>query len=119
MQIIQMISSPLSFLSLSLSFSTLDKMLHDDEIGVLDLKNEVLLFVTESLILIGELLGIAFFIVNYKWWVCIVIFLHPITLLVIDVIYCYQTGVLTLEAALVAPCFSFLNWLREDMSLGL
>lgn len=117
-QIIQMISLPLSFLSLSLSFSTLDKMLHDDEIGVLDLKNEVLLFVTELLILIGRLLGIAFFIVNYKWWVCIVIFLHPITLLVID-IYCYQTGALTLEAALVAPCFSFLNWLREDMSLGL
>ena len=118
-QIIQMISLPLSFLSLSLSFSTLDKMLHDDEIGVLDLKNEVLLFVTELLILIGRLLGVAFFIVCYKWWVCIVIFLHAITLLVIDIIYCYQTGALTLEAALVAPCFSFLNWLRDDMSLGL
>ena len=118
-QNIQMISLPLSFLSLSLSFSTLDKMLHDDEIGVLDLKHDVLLFVTELLILIGRLFAIAFFIVSYKWWVCIVIFLHAIILMVIDILYCYQTGNLKREAALVAPCFSLLNWLRDDMSLGL
>ena len=118
-QNIQMISLPLSFLSLSLSFSTLDKMLHDDEIGVLDLKHDVLLFVTELLILIGRLFAIAFFIVSYKWWVCIVIFLHAIILMVIDILYCYQTGNLKREAALVAPCFSLLNWIRDDMSLGL
>ena len=118
-QNIQMISLPLSFVSLSLSFSTLDKMLHDDEIGVLDLKHDVLLFVTELLILIGRLFAIPFFIVSYKWWVCIVIFLHAIILMVIDILYCYQTGNLKREAALVAPCFSLLNWLRDDMSLGL
>ena len=118
-QNIQMISLPLSFVSLSLSFSTLDKILHDDEIGVLNLKHDVLLFVTELLILIGRLFAIAFFIVSYKWWVCIVIFLHAIILMVIDILYCYQTGNLKREAALVAPCFSLLNWLRDDMSLGL
>ena len=118
-QNIQMISLPLSFLSLSLSFSTLDKMLHDDEIGVLDLKHDVLLFVTELLILVGRLFAIAFFIVSYKWWVCIVIFLHAIILMVIDILYCYQTGNLKREAALLAPCFSLLSWLRDVMSLGL
>ena len=39
--------------------------------------------------------------------------------MVIDILYCYQTGNLKREAALLAPCFSLPSWLRDVMSLGL
>ena len=118
-KIIQMISLPVSILSLFSTFTTADEMLHDDEIGVLDLKHKLLLFVTQVFITTSRLFAIAFFIVSYKWWIVCVIVFHSFTLLLIDTIWFYLSAKLTTTAALVAPCFAFLNWLRDDLSLSL
>ena len=119
-KIIQMISLPVSILSLCLTFAILDEMLHDDEIGVLDLKpDKLLLFVTHIFMVTSRVFAIAFFMVSYKWWIVCVIVFHSFTLLLIDTIVVFLIGKLTATAALVAACFSFLNWLRDDLSLGL
>ena len=116
-KIIQMISLPVSILSLCLAFVILDEMLHDVEIGVLDLKpDKLLLFVTHIFMVTSRVFAIAFFMVSYKWWIVCVIVFHSLTLLLIDTIAVFLIGKLTATAALVAPCFAFLNWLRDDLS---
>ena len=143
-KIIQMISLPLSILNLSWTFATLDRMLHDDEIGVLDWQHQFLLFVTQLFIVSSRLFAIAFFMVSFKWWIICVLVFHSITVSLVDTVWLYQSGKLTTKAAIVrsdtstieaamdqndrltiteaaiaAPCFSFLNWLRDDLSLCL
>ena len=143
-KIIQMISLPLSILNLSWTFATLDRMLHDDEIGVLDWQHQFLLFVTQLFIVSSRLFAIAFFMVSFKWWIICVLVFHSITVSLVDTVWLYQSGKLTTKAAIVrsdtstieaamdqndrltiteaaiaAPCFSFLNWFRDDLSLCL
>ena len=118
-KIIQMISLPVSILNLFSTFTIADGMLHDDEIGALNLKHKLLLFITQLFIVTSRLFAIAFFMASYKWWIICVLVVHSITLLSTDTVWFYRSGKLTAEAAIVAPCFSILNWLRDDLSLSL
>jgi len=90
--IIQMISLPVSFLTLAWTFTTADGLLHDDEIGVLDVKNKLLLFVAHLFLLSSRLFAIAYFIVSYSWWIISVLMFHCTVMAVVDVILLLHQG---------------------------
>ena len=70
--IVQMVSLPVSFLSLASASTVADtvKLLHRDRRDLnLSVKDKVLLFVTHLFILSSRLFAVALFTVSYKWWV--------------------------------------------------
>ncbi len=118
-KVIQMISLPVSFLTLAWTFTTADGLLHDDEIGVLDVKNKILLFVTHLFLLSSRLFAVAFFIVSYKWWIVNILLFHSTIIVLADIILLYQREKVTTEIAIVAFFLSLLNWVRDDLTLYL
>ena len=66
--IIQMISLPVSFLSLAWASTVADELIQTDIRGlILSMKDRVLLFVTHLFILSSRLFAVALFTVSYKW----------------------------------------------------
>lgn len=118
-KIIQMISLPVSFLPLAWTFTTADGLLHDDEIGVLDVKNKLLLFVTHLFLLSSRLFAIVYFIVSYKWWIVNILLFHSTVIVLADIILLKlsQRKKVTTEIAIVALFLSLLNWVRDDLTL--
>ena len=117
--IIQMLSLPVSFLTLAWTFTTADGLLHDDEIGVLDVKNKLLLFVAHLFLLSSRLFAVAYFIVSYNWWILSVLMFHCTVMAVADVILLHQEKKVTAEVAIVIVFLSLLNWVRDDMTIYL
>lgn len=118
--IIQMISLPVSFLTLAWTFTTADGLLHDDEIGVLDVKNKLLLFVAQLFLLSSRLFAVAYFIVSYSWWIISVLMFHCTVMAVVDVILLlHQEKEVTAEVVIVIVFLSLLNWVRDDMTIYL
>ena len=76
--IIQIISLPISFLTLVWAFTATDKWSLDQRIrsGNLNVKHQIALYVTHLLILSSRLLAICYFTVSYKWWVITVAIFH-------------------------------------------
>lgn len=73
-EIIQIISLPISFLSLVWAFTVNEGLFYAEEIpfGLLSFENKVLRFVINMFILSSRLFAVTFFIVSYKWWIFIV-----------------------------------------------
>ena len=118
--IIQMISLPVSFLTPAWTFTTADGVLHDDEIGVLDVRNQVLLFVTNMFLLTSRLFSVAYFIVSYLWWIISILMFHCTVMAVIDVLLLSHQGRnVTAEIVTVLVFLSLLNWVRDDMTIYL
>ena len=118
--IIQMISLPVSFLTLAWTFTTADGVLHDDEIGVLDVRNQVLLFVTNMFLLTSRLFAVAYFIVSYHWWIISILMFRCTVMAVIDVLLLSHQGRnVTAEIVTVLVFLSLLNWVRDDMTIYL
>ena len=72
--IIQIISLPISFLTLAWAFTATDKTsLAEREIipssGALKVKHQLALYVTYLILLSSRLFAICYFTVSYKWWV--------------------------------------------------
>ena len=89
LQIIQMVSLPVSFLTLAWALTTADEMINTNEKGIIDtlpLKHKVLLFFTHLFLLSSRLFAITFFTVSYKWWVIGVLIFHSIITVIIDTI---------------------------------
>lgn len=114
-----MISLPVSFVMLVWTFTTADGMLHDDEIGVLDLKNKLLLFVAHLFLLSSRLFAIVYFLVSYKWWILIILLFQSTVIAVVDILLFQQRRTVTSEVGAVAFFFSLLNWVRDDFTLYL
>ena len=79
--IIQIISLPISFLTLAWAFTATDKMsLARREIipssGAMKVKHQLALYVTHLLLLSSRLFAICYFTVSYKWWVIGVLMVH-------------------------------------------
>ena len=79
--IIQIISLPISFLTLAWAFTATDKMSLDEcEIipssGALKVKHQLALYATHLLLLSSRLFAICYFTVSYKWWVIGVLIVH-------------------------------------------
>ena len=79
--IIQIISLPISFLTLAWAFTATDKTsLAEREIipssGALKVKHQLALYVGYLLLLSSRLFAICYFSVSYKWWVIGVLMVH-------------------------------------------
>ena len=117
LSIIQMVSLPVSFLSLAWASTVFEVFLHCDEGGLNfgSVKDRVLLFVTYLFILSSRLFGVALFTVSYKWWVTSVLILHCTVITICDRVWLCSAQIAgdKVEAAISF----FLHWLRDDLSL--
>ena len=89
--IIQIISLPISFLTLAWAFTATDKMsLAECEIipssGALKVKHQLALYATHLLLLSSRLFAICYFTVSYKWWVIGVLNVHCCVMVIATVI---------------------------------
>ena len=109
--IIQMVSLPVSFLSIAWASTVADVFIHRDE-GHLNfsVKDRVLLFVTHLFILSSRLFAVALFTVSYKWWVTSVLILHCTVITICDRVWLCNDN---LFWSILSFCF---HWLRDDSS---
>ena len=89
--IIQIISLPISFLTLAWAFTATDKMfLTESKIipsgGAMKVKHQLALYVTHLLLLSSRLFAICYFTVSYKWWVIGVLMFHCSVVVIATVI---------------------------------
>ena len=118
--IVQMVSLPVSFLSLASASTVADKLLRRDGRDLnLSVKDKVLLFVTHLFILSSRLFAVALFTVSYKWWVTSVLILHCTVIMICDIIGIWWISGRE-DCNILGLCFTFcFNWLRDDWSLRL
>ena len=114
LSIIQMVSLPVSFLSLAWASTVFEVFLHCDEGGLNfgSVKDRVLLFVTHLFILSSRLFAVALFTVSYKWWVISVLILHCTVITICDRVNSVNSKANRFESVMV----SCLYWLRDDLS---
>ena len=119
--IIQMVSLPVSFLSIAWASTVADEFIHHDMYkGHLNfsVKDRVLLFVTHLFILSSRLFAVALFTVIYKWWVTSVLILHCTVITICDrVWFCRSLSVDSNDLRLESFMFFCLHWLRDDSSV--
>ena len=117
--IVQIISLPVSFLSLAWASTVVDDLIHvDEEHLIFSVKDRVLFFVTYLLILSSRLFAVALFTVSYKWWVISVLIFHCTVLMIWDTVSaCKQriSDCRSLPASLLFSCFL---WLRDDLTMS-
>ena len=118
--IVQMVSLPVSFLSLAWASTVADKLLHCDRRDLnLSVKDKVLLFVTHLFILSSRLFAVALFTVSYKWWVTSVLILHCAVIMICDIIWFWWISGRE-DCNILGFFFIFcFTWLRDDWSLRL
>ena len=111
--ITQMVSLPMSFLSIAWASSVADELIQTD-LGDLyfSVKGRVLIFVTHLVMLSSRLFAVALFTVSYKWWVTSVLILHCTVITICDRAQSAHSNVGRCESVM-----SFcLHWLRDDLS---
>ena len=112
LSIIQMVSLPVSFLSLAWASTVADDV--GPEVTDFNVKNKLLLFSTHVFILSSRLFAIALFTVSFKWWVIILIF-HCFVMVIYDIIwFCRFSNEVRAMAPAILFCF---QWLRDDITL--
>ena len=111
--IVQMVSLPVSFLSIAWASTVADVFLHCD-VGDLDfsVKDRVLLFVTHLFMLSSRLFAVALFTVSYKWWVTGVLILHCTVITICERVNSLNSKFNRFESVMIF-C---LRWLRDDLS---
>ena len=118
--IIQMVSLPVSFLSLAWASTVGDEFVCSDEGDFhFSVKHTVLLFVTHLFILSSRLFAVALFTVSYKWWVTSVLILHCTVITICHRVWlCGEGHSFDRDINRVESAFYFcLHWLRDDLSL--
>ena len=123
-QIIQMISLPVSFFGIAWASAVMDETQ-----TVPNIKHKLLFFVTQMFLLSSRLFAIGFFIVSYKWWIISVLMIHSLVIVTTDtILFCRIGGDCRIGqhtrnkshivgSALGYAIFSFFfNWLRDDSS---
>ena len=119
--IIQIISLPISFLTLAWAFTATDKWsLVENKIipssSYLNVRHQLALYATHLLLLSSRLFAICYFTVSYKWWVIGVLLVHYCVIEMANVI---QNGDVNCDDAI--DCFVFLllmgiHSLRDDFT---
>ena len=117
-KIIQMVSLPVSFLSLAWTFTVADQIIDDTSENIeMNIKHKVILFVSHTIQLSSRLFAICFFLVSYKWWIVAILTLHSGALFTVDLAWGVQKD--GKEVMLVLPIFFFLYWLRDEFTVAL
>ena len=117
--IVQMVSLPVSFLSLAWASVVVDEWIHSDEGDInFSVTDRVLLFVTHLFILSSRLFAVALFTVSYKWWVSSVLIFHSTTMTICDttIWLCSQRSFACKDLFLTVLISCF-HWLRDDLSM--
>ena len=121
-KIVQMVSLPVSSLSMAWASIVADEFLHTDE-GDLNfsVKDRVLHYVTHLFILSSRLFAVALFTVSFKWWVTSVLIFHCTVMAICDttIWLCSQRSfsrrkIYVFVSVLFFFCF---HWLRDDLSM--
>jgi len=87
--IVQMISLPVSLLSLVWSFKSAD----EDDITNITVKYKILIFVTNFFLLSARLSAITYFVVVYKWFFIGIIIVHFIVIRIMHCCWPYRTWI--------------------------
>ena len=112
--IIQMVSLPVSFLSLAWASTVGDEFFYSPVTGLdFSVKERVLHFVTHLFILSSRLSAVALFTVSYKWWVTSVLIFHCTVITILDVWRGRQS--FDKYSAFFTAFFSCSHWLRDDL----
>ena len=116
--VIQMISLPVSFLSLAWAFTAIDVVTKEGEGNgnAQRVKYKCALFVTQVLLLSSRLFAICYITVSYKWWVLGVLFLHIFVLAIADTVWLCKRGKCDSATSFALILFYCLNLLRDDVS---
>ena len=110
--IVQIISLPVSFLSLAWASTVASEFIHGHE-GDLNfsVKDRVLHFVTHLFILSSRLFAVGLFTVSYKWWVISVSIFHCTVIVICETVWLRRRNFSLLFF------FSCLHWLRDDLTV--
>ena len=117
--IIQIISLPISFLTLAWAFTATDKKsLAEREIipssGAMKVKHQLALYVTHLLLLSSRLFAICYFTVSYKWWVIGVVMFHSCAVVIATVIQNRDKVDCDASNVLFIVMFMGIHSLRDD-----
>ena len=117
--IIQIISLPISFLTLAWAFTATDKTsLAGRKIipssGAMKVKHQLALYVTHLLLLSSRLFAICYFTVSYKWWVIGVVMFHSCAVLIATVVQNRDEVDCNTSRVLVILLFMGIHSLRDD-----
>ena len=113
--IIQMVSLPVSFLSIAWGSTVADELIHIHlrNLNITSVKHRALRYVTHLFILSSRLFAVALFTVSYKWWVTSVLILHCTVITICDIVWQRRDRDDPFHLVM-----SFcLYWLRDDLSL--
>ena len=118
--IIQIISLPISFLTLAWAFTATDKMsLAGRKIipssGAMKVKHQLALYVTHLLLLSSRLFAICYFTVSYKWWVIGVVMFHSCAVVIATVIQNRDKVDCDAFFVLFILLFMGIHFLRDDL----
>ena len=116
--IVQIISLPVSFLSLAWASTVASEFLHIDA-GNLNftVKERVLHFVTHLFFLSSRLFAVGLFTVSYKWWVISVLIFHCTVITLCDTVWLRRKRSFNFENLCVLVLLFCLHWLRDDLTV--
>ena len=120
-KIVQMVSLPVSFLSMAWASIVADEFLHSDEGDLkFSVKDRVLHYVTHLFISSSRLFAVALFTVSFKWWVASVLIFHCTVMAICDttIWLCSQRDFSCRKIyVFVSVLFFCFHWLRDDLSM--
>ncbi|KAK2572034.1 hypothetical protein P5673_003465 [Acropora cervicornis] len=115
-QIVQMISLPVSFLSLNWAFVIIDQMLwfDEEEFCELTLRRKFFIFPAHFLLLSSRLFAVCYFTVTFKWWVIVVVLCHTFVIMIATFVSCSGGNRDDYDVALGIFTLG-LHWLKADV----
>ena len=129
-KIIQIISLPISFLSLAWAFTAVEEVCNGSLFHlftpgrgkgvVINMKNKIIFFITHLFLLTSRLFAIAYFTIVYKWWIISVLMFHCGVMMTVDYLWFYGVVINGLfchsfPGLLVSFIISCLYWTRDDI----
>lgn len=115
-EVIQIVSLSVSFLSLAWAFTIADEIIHEGHIIPLKIRHKLALFVTHSFVLSSRLFAICYFAVSYKWLVMLILSFHTLVVAVSDNIRSCQNGSCWSHFGFGSIFFLCVHWLRDDLA---
>ena len=122
MEVIQIISLPVSFLSLAWAFTIADEfitlIIYKGNIDLLKIKHKFFFFITHLFLLSSRLFAVCYFTVSYKWWVIAVLLFHTVVIMTVDNISSVwlKGECESINAMLASVLLCCVHWLRDDLS---